>query len=119
MLLFTAKTLLPVVAFIQKNNADLLLVKDEGIYVMSSIEKVKKETKRTVAYAEGFDPNVFADGGELYDACVAAVGGDDFAESIKLSDVVLDALARGHHDLHIYVTPTQIRIELEPAGETA
>ncbi|WP_187360853.1 DUF3085 domain-containing protein [Enterobacter asburiae] len=119
MLLFTAQKLLPVVTVIQKNNADLLLVKDEGIYVMSSVEKVTEGCKRTVAYAEGYDPAKFPDGGELYDACVDAVGGDDFAELLPLNDDVLTALAEGKHDLLIVVTETQIRIDLAPVGKAS
>ncbi|MDL4916264.1 MAG: DUF3085 domain-containing protein [Enterobacterales bacterium endosymbiont of Blomia tropicalis] len=118
MLKFTAKNLLPVVAEIQQYDAAMLLVKDEGIYVLSS-EGESKDGRRTVAYAEGYDPAKFPDGGELYDACVDAVGGDDFAESLPLTDNVLTALAKGKHDLLIVVTETQIRIDLAPVGKVS
>jgi len=72
MLKFTTKNLLPIVAEIQQYDAAMLLAKDEGIYVLSS-EGVSKDGRRTVAYAEGYDPAKFLDGGELYDACVDAV----------------------------------------------
>ncbi|MBU9843536.1 DUF3085 domain-containing protein [Rahnella ecdela] len=63
MLKFKAKNILTVVKLIKINKAKLVLVKDHGIYVMSSVEKVKEGDKRTVVYAEGFDPDIFADGG--------------------------------------------------------
>lgn len=118
MLIFTAKNVLSVVDEVKRHHAEMLLVKDEGIYVLSS-EGEMKEGKRTVAYAEGYDPNVFTDGGELYDACVAAVGGDDFAETLPLSAEVLAALSEGQHDLQIVVTETQIRIDLVPTGRAS
>lgn len=92
-------------AEIQQYGADMLLVKDHGIYVLSS-EGMIKDKRRTVAYAEGYDPTNFPDGGELYDAYVDAVGGDDFAESLPLTGNVLTALAEGKHDLTIVVTET-------------
>ena len=118
MLKFNAKTLLPVVAEIQQYGADMLLVKDHGIYVLSSEGEIK-DKRRTVAYAEGYDPANFPDGGELYDACVDAVGGDDFAESLPLSSEVLTALAGGKYDLQIVVTKTQLRIDLAPVGRAS
>lgn len=119
MLKFKAKNILSVVKLIKKNNAKLVLVKDHGIYVMSSVEKVKDGGKRTVVYAEGYDPDIFADGGELHDACVAAVGGDDFAETLPLTPVVMTALLEGQHDLQIQVTKTQILLDLAPVGKVA
>ena len=118
MLIFTAKNVLSVVDEVKQHHAEMLLVKDEGIYILSS-EGEMKEGKRVVAYAEGYDPAIFTDGGELYDACVAAVGGDDFAESLPLSAEVLTALSEGQHDLQIVVTETQIRIDLIPVRRTA
>lgn len=118
MLKFNAKNLLPVVAEIQQYGADMLLVKDHGIYVLSSEGEIK-DKRRTVAYAEGYDPANFSDGGELHDACVDAVGGDDFSESLPLTDDVLTALAKGKHELLIVVTETQIRIDLAPVGRAS
>lgn len=118
MLKFNAKNLLSVVAEIQQYGADMLLVKDHGIYVLSSEGEIK-DKRRTVAYAEGYDPENFSDGGELHDACVDAVGGDDFSESLPLTDDVLTALAKGKHDLLIVVTETQIRIDLAPVGRAS
>ena len=69
-----------------KARPKLLLVKDHGIYLMSSGHRDLKEGEsHPVAYAEGFDPTL----GDVYDACRDAVGGDDFAEEIPLDWVDL------------------------------
>lgn len=73
----------------------MLPVKDHGIYVLSSEGEIKGK-RRTVACAEGYAPANFSDGGELHDVCVDAVGGEDFAKSLPLTDDVLTALAKGN-----------------------
>lgn len=89
----------------ERAGAQLWLVKDSGIYLMSpavypdgedphknaQAEKAKllgtkPETTVPVAYAEGFNP-LLPDGTRDYDCfdkCRDAVGGDDFAEWIPL-----------------------------------
>ncbi len=68
-------------------------VKDEGIYLMSNgvpallRDPAAPEDKQRskVVYAMGFDPTK-SDRGEVWDAARAAVGGDDFVESISLTN---------------------------------
>ncbi len=66
--------------------AGLMLVKDEGIYLMSSglpmLQKSPNGKTNLVVYARGFDP--YKDG-DVWDACRDAVGGDDFVEMLPLS----------------------------------
>lgn len=67
----------------------LILVKDDGIYLMSNGEPGLPETATTnkVVYALGYETLPFtADGDELmerYDKIRNAVGGDDFAEFLS------------------------------------
>lgn len=58
----------------------LFLVKDSGIYLMSSGD-LRVSKLDGVAYAEGFDPDKDED---VWEACVDAVGGDDFAMLLPL-----------------------------------
>jgi len=70
----------------------VLLVKDEGIYLMSNgvprdmLDGAPDElgAQSFVAYAHGYDPNVVTDGLELHMKCREAVGGDDFSEPLGL-----------------------------------
>lgn len=72
----------------------LLLVKDDGIYLMSngrpgqSAEK-DATTKLRVAYAKGYEAlsGTPAQRSAQYDKIRAAVGGDDFVEFLGLSSV--------------------------------
>ena len=64
------------------NSPELCFVKDRGIYPPGH-ERARPGGRMAVAYAVGYDP-VDHDPGELHDLCSAAVGGDDFAESIPL-----------------------------------
>lgn len=80
--------------------AELCLVKDRGIYIGSSgiypegHERTLPGGRMAVAYAVGYDP-ADHDPGELHNLCRAAVGGDDFVESIPLEwlDAAVDARA--------------------------
>ena len=83
------------------------LVKDEGIYVMNCY-KNKDHKKNLVVYASGFNPKTNA---RCWDDCVDAVGGDDFAESIPLSDEMLTRICEGK-SLKVNLTETEIKIEV-------
>ena len=58
------------------------LVKDDGIYLMSGNAKTKlyKKGKNRVCYAKGYDPKEE----DVWEKCRYAVGGDDFAEKLKV-----------------------------------
>ena len=119
MLIFTQKELQPVLADMQQHDCAMLLVKDEGVYVMSekgALSDTPAGVRRTVAYASGLGPTDLPDRGALFDASVAAVGVDDFAETLPLSALVLSTLRQGGHDLVIEVTATHLRLDLKPCG---
>ena len=58
------------------------LVKDDGIYLMSGNAKTKlyKKGKNRICYAKGYNPTKE----DVWEKCRYAVGGDDFAEKLKV-----------------------------------
>ena len=81
-------------------------VKDEGIYVMNGYAN-KDNEDNLVVYALGYDPHKDDD---VWERSWRAVGRDDFAESIPLSDDQLTRLIEGGH-LVLEVSETEIKIE--------
>jgi hypothetical protein len=68
-----------------KGHPQLVLVHDEGIYVMSNGVpglKAGDDKKHVVAYAKGYNPHTDRD---VLERARDAVGGDDFAEYLTLS----------------------------------
>ncbi|MBO1552419.1 DUF3085 domain-containing protein [Yersinia pseudotuberculosis] len=118
MLKFTAETIKPVLAEINEHHCALLLVKDQGVYVMSANGKLKNG-RRTVAYAIGIVPACLPDRGELYDASVVACGGDDFAEELTLPPFLMSTLMEGNHDLVVILTESHMQVELWPSEGAA
>ena len=82
-------------------------VKDEGIYVMNGYANEDPE-ENLVVYALGYDPHKDDD---VWERSWRAVGRDDFAESIPLSDEQLTRLVEGGH-LVLEVSETSIKIEV-------
>ena len=88
----------------------LHLVKDDGIYLMAGtvqadwIEHLKK---CHVIYAQGFSPKTT----DLWEKCRDAVGGDDFAEWIPLSNSMVNMLAKNGH-MKIKITPQQLEVNV-------
>lgn len=71
-----------------KQEPGLMLVKDSGIYLMSTglpgllrADSTPENTHNVVVYALGFKP----DDEDSYDKCRDAVGGDDFSEVLPLA----------------------------------
>ena len=74
----------------------LTLVKDDGIYLMSSAERTFKDDGddfNTVVYARGYKPTK-ANRDTLWDK-THAVSGDDFAEFVRLNDGMVDRVLHG------------------------
>lgn len=90
----------------------LVLVKDRGIYLMSSGEPEGEGEKRKVAYAVGFDPDQ-RDPGELHDDCRFAVGGDDFSAEIPL-EWADEAIQRRSPEFRIKVKSDEFALMLPP-----
>jgi hypothetical protein len=100
-----------------KPKAALWLVKDQGVYLMSSgiprMPKADGSEGSHVVYAEGFDPEKaqFDDWWE---------GGDDYVEALPLA-WFMQALASGARQFTLSVSEQGIRISYRPAreGQTA
>lgn len=97
----------------------LVLVKDEGIYLMSNgqprqIDPQADGTRCIVAYATGHDPR----NGNTWDKDREAAGGDDFGEWLPL-DLFEEAIASGAD--HIVVSLTESKVSISwpstPAAE--
>lgn|SRR5262245_59177422 len=108
----------------EKQGARVLLVKDEGIYLMSNglprdlmarpfdpsaPPPTANDSTSFVAYAMGYDPTK-ADRMAVWEKCREAVGGDDFSEPL-----LLDGFERGLADPQvnefvITVTPKELTI---------
>ena len=94
----------------------MILVKDEGIYLMSNgtPNAMSGENSRFVAYAKGYDPHK----GDVWDKARAAVGGDDFGEWLVLDKRTIDAVMGGA-DLIIRGTASRITVVTEKVDEDA
>jgi hypothetical protein len=77
----------------KKTRPGLVVVKDDGIYLMSNGKPRLMQSKghNVVVYADGFDPTT-CDPGSVWDAACSAAGGDDFAEQIALDEKLIKAL---------------------------
>lgn len=95
-----------------KNGGDVLLVKDQGVYLMSHGPKVKKGAKpnNLVCYAQGFDPEK-VDFDTWYDKAHRICGGDDFGEGLPAADFA-KWVAKGYVELQVKLTATSMAFEL-------
>lgn len=84
----------------------VLLVKDQGVYLMS-FGKTPKTNK--VVYAKGFNPTT-DDFDDWYDEARRICGGDDFAERMK-PDFIANAISKGAKGLKIKLTATRMTME--------
>lgn len=88
----------------------LHLVKDSGIYLMAgTVQADWMEHLKTchVIYAQGYSPKTK----DLWEKCRDAVGGDDFAEWIPLSNSMVNMLAKNGH-MKIKITPQQVEVNV-------
>ena len=98
----------------------LLLVKDEGIYLMSNGLPILATQKPApngtgmmdcsqVAYAQGFDPYA-EDRMDVWDRAHDAVGGDDFSEPIGAD--IWDAILGNPTIKHVVIDVADDRLEI-------
>ena len=89
-------------------NPTIWLVKDEGIYLMAAGAEYRiPKDKSHICYAEGYEPHVPGS----WDKCRAAVGGDDFCDTLPFGKDLQEGVLLGA-DIHIKVTPTAFTIKL-------
>lgn len=87
----------------------VLLVRDQGIYLMSNgkpLDKVEGDSSYVV-YALGCNPNTDA---EWYDTASDLVGGDDFAEALPFAEAINDQIENGADEITIIVTNNSIKL---------
>jgi len=102
-------------------NPCLLLVHDQGVYLMSGAterQKTPDGAKCVVAYAEGCDPTK-GEFDDWYDNARDIVGGDDFAEAVDLA-FFADALRGGAVAIEIKMSKKTYRMRaVMPRRRTA
>lgn len=96
--------------------AGLLLVKDQGVYLLSNgmppLLVREGEKRQVVAYAKEANPTMCED---WWEAGREIMGGDDCAESLPLSmfETIMDSL---HDDGEIKISVTETHIKLFPVA---
>lgn len=83
----------------------VLLVHDQGIYLMVETLKVPDGSKAICAYAEGCDPTRDSD---WYDTARDLVGGDDFVEQLVARD--LGYLIAGQNGIRVSISESHLSI---------
>lgn len=103
MLKFKKADLIPLLAAIPANS-ELLLVHDQGVYIMP-----QPVGKRTIVYAEGCNPET---DGTWWETSRRLVGGDDFGEPFATAGEIRKHVEAAKHGLTITVTETQFVTEI-------
>lgn len=92
-------------------SAEIMLVGDQGVYLMSFQEVLPQGTKsRTCVYAKGMNPETDPD---FYEAKRDAFGGDDGGDPIGTAESILELVIMCQRELHIKLTPTHIRTQTD------
>lgn len=78
--------------YCEHHHPTIWLVKDEGIYLMTSakLEKFPSDNSH-ICYAEGFSPETPG----YWEKCQTAVGGDDFVESFRFNNNLRRGIKNG------------------------
>lgn len=99
-----------VVSFLSSlpKGADVALVGDQGVYLMSFAQKAP----RTIVYAEGCNPNIDED---FYDNKVDAYGGDDGCDRIGTAGNLLTIANACSKKIQVILSATQIKIQADRA----
>jgi hypothetical protein len=87
----------------------VLLVHDQGVYLMSNGEPrdILKGTTSFAAYAEGCHPEKNA---HWYDTARTLVGGDDFGECLPWAKEIKAKLDAGLQYIAFEITPTNLEL---------
>ncbi|EBD1360667.1 DUF3085 domain-containing protein [Salmonella enterica] len=107
MLRFSAKDLTPVLQEARKNHCGVVLVKDHGVYIMSEIGELTPRGRK-VAYAKGCHPDKDE---AWWETARAEVGGDDFGESIDLTESMFNRILNEGEPLYIIASSEAFKIE--------
>jgi hypothetical protein len=89
-----------------KAKKPLLLVKDQGVYLMA-FGKTPKQNK--LVYANGLDPHK-VDFDSWWDKAARICGGDDFGENLP-TEFFEKVIAKGFRTIKIKLTSTRMSLE--------
>ncbi|HAF2889088.1 TPA: DUF3085 domain-containing protein [Salmonella enterica] len=107
MLKFSAKDLKPVLLEARKNHCGVVLVKDHGVYIMSETGELTPRGRK-VAYAKGCHPEKDE---AWWDTARAEVGGDDFGETINLTESMIKRILNERKPLYITASNEEFKIQ--------
>ncbi|MFP1824560.1 DUF3085 domain-containing protein [Lonsdalea quercina] len=110
--IFKSKTLIPVIKEARNNKCRIILVKDQGLYMMSEKGARDPDTGRQkiLCYAEGFNPDI-QEMDQWYDELNAICGGDDFGEYIDINSPVFSTVTDNRSHLVVTFTDTQFELK--------
>lgn len=113
---FTNADLGPVLAEAAARGGEVVLAKDQGVYMFARNGAFTADGKRrqNIAYAVGCNPDVdeFDDWWAL---ARAELGGDDFGETFTPNEPITNQVIGGTHDLLLRVTGNSLELETVPA----
>ena len=92
-----------------KSSADVLLVHDQGVYLMSGAQPrdIVKDDHSFCAYADGCNPDKDAD---FWEAGRDLVGGDDFGEHLPWAKDILRLLDAGATKIVVRLSEKSIKL---------
>lgn len=114
MLRFKGADLKPVISEAMTNQCRLILVKDEGVYILSERgERRPDKRQKLIAYAVGCNPEVdpFDDWWALANE---EFGGDDFGEFFEVQGCVFSRILETGDDLELVTTTSQFLLRTAP-----
>lgn len=88
-------------------SAEIHLVGDQGVYLMSFQDEAKEGEERTVAYAIGTNPHLDAD---FYQMKRDLYGGDDGADIVGTAKELADIVIHSGRFIYAILTETQIAL---------
>ncbi|EAQ5767330.1 DUF3085 domain-containing protein [Salmonella enterica] len=106
MLKFSAKDLKPVLQEARKNHCGVMLVKDNGVYIMSETG-ILTPRGRKVAYAKGCHPQK---DDNWWETALIEVG-DDIGESLDLTESMINRILNEGKPLYITASNEAFKIE--------
>lgn len=109
-LVFKSSDVKRVVEHAIKTEGEILLVHDQGVYLMSSGKPHDKvnENSNFVVYVQGCNSETDAD---WYDTARNLVGGDDFGESMPFAEAIKEMIDNGAEEIIFSITPENIQLE--------
>ncbi|MBU9360256.1 DUF3085 domain-containing protein [Burkholderia multivorans] len=111
MIQFLASDLRPVIVEARAHACRIVLVKDQGVYMMSEKSDAPGSgSPRTIAYAVGCNPET-TPFDEWWDRARDEFGGDDFAEYFGHDDAIFDRVVADGCNLEITADASHLYVD--------